>query len=188
MFIVLCVVDPWGEEGEGGRGRGRECRRIKKLIQSLKTLYNYPQISLEPLHCPPVKALIPGSEQTVQTLHQTLHLRCWVQGLGAQEAGEELSSSLGVLARVIWGLPKIRGTILRVPIITIIVFGIQIGVPLFTETTILDYIDIIRGGSHRARKRKVHSTFFGCTLRINSARYKGLALAWGLGLTLWSFQ
>ena len=89
----------------------------------------------------------------MQTLHQTLHLRCWVQGLGAQGAGEELSSTLGVLARVI-----------------------------------LDYIDIIRGGLHRARKRKVHSTFFGCTLRINSARYKGLAVGWGLGLTFWSFQ
>ena len=41
------------------------------------------------------------------------------------------------LQRFIWGFPKIRGTILGVPIITdYSILGVYIGVPLFKESTI----------------------------------------------------
>ena len=36
---------------------------------------------------------------------------------------------------VTWGFPKIRGTLLGVPIIRTIVFWVYIGVPSFWETT-----------------------------------------------------
>ena len=46
--------------------------------------------------------------------------------------------SLGVSWRsfVIGGFPKIRFTFLGIPIISIIIWGVYIGVPLFRETTI----------------------------------------------------
>ena len=53
-----------------------------------------------------------------------------------------------LLPGIIWGFPKIRGTLLGVPIIRIIVFwglhwGPIIGVPLFWETTILRNTSVV---------------------------------------------
>ena len=50
------------------------------------------------------------------------------------ESGAELLGSHALLHRN-WRFPKIRGTILGVPVIRIIVFGVYIGAPLCRETT-----------------------------------------------------
>ena len=41
-----------------------------------------------------------------------------------------------MISYFIWGLPKVKGTFLKVPIIRSIIYGVYICVPLFKETTI----------------------------------------------------
>ena len=50
--------------------------------------------------------------------------------------GVTMRARIGCVYIYIWGFPKIRGYLLKVPIIRIIVFWVYIGVPLFRETTI----------------------------------------------------
>ena len=56
----------------------------------------------------------------------------------ASDVGDPWRNAAGIppSSRLIGGFPKIRGTLLGVPRIRTIVFGVYIGVPLFWETTI----------------------------------------------------
>ena len=55
------------------------------------------------------------------------------------ESGAELLGSHALLHRN-WRFPKIRGTILGVPVIRIIVFGVYIGAPLCRETVAFMFV------------------------------------------------